>query len=480
MPTHSGELGGLLYRDTIAALSSAPGKGAIAVVRLSGAETEKIVRKIFRPKDTEGDFENRKFRVGRFVGADGGAFDEGMAVMFFGPGSYTGENMAELYCHGGPGIVRALLVAASEAGARSAGPGEFTKRAFLAGKIDLLQCESVADLVSAETRRAAQAALSHLDSGLSKTLESIWEKIVEAGAHLEAAIDFPDEFEPGAGPAVQGKPMDEKELARRFMEVRDALEGLEKTYNSGRILREGARMAILGRSNAGKSTLLNRLLGEERAIMSPTPGTTRDTVEEVCDIGGIPVRLIDTAGIRETGDPVELEGTKRARRAAAGSDICLVVVDAAAGPEEVRWANAELGELDCPVIMVANKMDLPHVKAPGRSKFSGKAACVCPVSALTGEGIENLKETMASTLIGNEGDEFGGNQLFLARERHRDLVVRCKKAIERGAEGLNNTTSPELVAVDLNEAQRALSELLGRDYGQALLDKIFSTFCIGK
>ncbi len=480
MPTHFGESEDLLSRDTIAALSSAPGRGAIAVVRLSGTETEEIVGKIFRPKDSEGKFGDRKIRVGRFVGSDGEAFDEGMAVMIAGPASYTGEDMAELYCHGGPGIVRALLVAASEAGARPAGPGEFTKRAFLAGKIDLLQCESVADLVSAETRRAARAALSHLDSGLSESLESIWERIVEVGAHLEAAIDFPDELEPGAGPAVQGRPMDEKELARRFREIRDVLERLEKTYSSGRILREGARMTILGRPNAGKSTLLNRLLGEERAIMSPIPGTTRDTVEEVCDIGGIPVRLIDTAGIRETGDPVELEGAKRARQAAASSDICLVVMDASAGPEEVRWADNELNGLECPAILVANKTDLSHAKMPERSNFFGKAVSICSVSALTGGGLDSLREAMASTLIGSEGDGLGGNQPFLARERHRDLVVRCKKAIERGADGLDNRASPELVAVDLNEAQRALSELLGRDYGQALLDKIFSTFCIGK
>ncbi|MEE9257444.1 MAG: tRNA uridine-5-carboxymethylaminomethyl(34) synthesis GTPase MnmE [bacterium] len=477
MPVEPGDQSGRSLRDTIVALSTAPGRGAIAIVRLSGPGAKGIAEKIFRPKSGEEPFKDRKFVYGRFTGPGGEAFDEGMAVFMAGPGSYTGEDVCEMFCHGGPAIVRALIEAACDAGARPAGPGEFTRRAFLEGKIDLLQCESVADLVSAETGRAARAALSHLSGALSGEIESIWEEIVEVGAHIEAAIDFPDEFEPGAGPAPSPAPMGEQELAIRFSEIAGKLRALEETYRSGRILREGARVAILGRPNAGKSTLLNRLLGTDRAIMSPHPGTTRDTVEEVCDIGGIPVRLIDTAGLRETGDPIEIEGAERARRAAEEADLCLVMMDAAAGREEAEWARAEVGIPGYSAILVANKMDLPGARLPGDDALAARA---CAISALSGEGVDALREAIAASLAGDGEGFSAGDQRLLTRERHRDLVAKCRKAIERGRDALDESASPELVAVDLNEGQRALSELLGRDYGPALLDKIFSTFCIGK
>jgi len=236
-------------------------------------------------------------------------------------------------------------------------------------------------------------------------------------------------------------------------------------------------VAILGRPNAGKSTLLNRLLGTERAIVSPAPGTTRDTVEEICDIGGLPVKLIDTAGLRDTSDEIEREGAARARQAASGSDLCLVVVDASCGSEEIQWAEGEIRKLGPPSMLVVNKIDLDSAVFPPES------AVVSPlyvISALEGSGLERLKEAVAILLSGSEKDNLDPDQAILSRERHRDLVVRCRKALERGRDALGSGTSPELVAVDLNEAQRALSELLGRDWGPALLDKIFSTFCIGK
>ncbi|MBI2132955.1 MAG: 50S ribosome-binding GTPase, partial [Candidatus Tectomicrobia bacterium] len=253
------------------ALSSGPGRGAIAVVRLSGPRAGEILSKVFRPRrrDKKKAPPARRLLLGRFVDAEGAAFDEGMAAFLPGPGSFTGEDLAELYCHGGPAVLEALLEAARAAGARPAAPGEFTKRAFLAGKVDLVQSEAVADLICAETRRAARAALQHLEGGLSRELEGIWERVVEAGAHLEAAIDFPEEFEPGAGPSVTGGPMGPAELGGLFVGIEADLLKLEGSYREGRVLREGARVAILGRPNAGKSTLINRLLGTERAIVSP-------------------------------------------------------------------------------------------------------------------------------------------------------------------------------------------------------------------
>ncbi|MBI3127751.1 MAG: tRNA uridine-5-carboxymethylaminomethyl(34) synthesis GTPase MnmE [Candidatus Tectomicrobia bacterium] len=458
-------------RDTIVALSSGPGRGAIAVVRLSGPGTRGVLSKVFLPKPkTKKALPARRLVLGRFVDAEGRAFDEGMAAFMPAPGSFTGEDLAELYCHGGPAILEALIEAARTAGARPAAPGEFTKRAFLAGKVDLVQSEAVADLICAETRRAARAALHHLEGGLSRELESIWERIVEAGAHLEAAIDFPEEFEPGAGPSVSGAPMGQAELGALFGRIEGDLQKLEASYRAGRALREGARVAILGRPNAGKSTLINRLLGMERAIVSPLPGTTRDTVEEVCDIGGVPVRLIDTAGLRETGDAIEREGAERARRAAAGADLRLLLLDASAGEEEAGWALAERARLEGPSFLVANKMDLPGAVLP-----EGALA----VSALKGDGMEGLREAIAQALAGEAG-EAGSGQSLLTRERHRDLVARCRAAVGRAREAALGGVSPELVAVHLNEAQAALAELLGRNYGEALLDRIFETFCVGK
>ncbi len=469
-------------RETIFALSTAPGRGAIAVVRLSGAKSLSILTGIFQPNKERSAFPRGRPVLGRFVD-NGHAFDEGLALYHQAPNSVTGEDVVEMHCHGGPAIVGAILRLAREMGARPAVEGEFTRRAFLEGKIDLLQAEAVADLVTAQTEKAARAALHHLEGRLSKALEGVWEKIVEAGAHIEAAIDFPDEFEPGAGPSVSGAPMGSAELAELFAEIEETLARLIESYRSGRILREGARVAILGRPNAGKSTLLNVFLGADRAITSEIPGTTRDTVEEVCDFGGAPVRLIDTAGLRDTGDPVELEGTERARKAAEEADLSLMVMDLTEGYEEIRWAAAEASMPGCKNLFVFNKMDKasPQAQSRARTILSEHALDVREslfISALTGEGIPELREEVAHVLM--DEDRLSGAESVLTRERHHGQIAKCLEAVRNARTGAEGELSPELVAVHLNEAQTALAELLGRDYGQALLDKIFSTFCIGK
>lgn len=469
-------------RETIVALSTPPGRGAIAIVRLSGAKSLPILEGIFTPRKKRSAFPRGRPVLGRFV--DGAqAFDEGLALYHPGPDSVTGEDVVEMHCHGGPAIVGTMLRLAREMGARPAVEGEFTRRAFLEGKIDLLQAEAVADLVAAQTGKAARAALNHLEGRLSGALEEVWEKIVEAGAHIEAAIDFPDEFEPGAGPSVSGAPMGSAELASLFAETEAALGRLIESYRSGRILREGARAAILGRPNAGKSTLLNALLGADRAITSEIPGTTRDTVEEICDFGGAPVRLIDTAGLRDTGDPVELEGTERARKAAGEADIGLMVMDLTAGDDEIRWAAREVRALDCQNLFVFNKMDksIHEMKTRALALLNESAPDAGEplfISALTGEGIPELREKVARVLMDEDG--LSGAESVLTRERHHGQIAKCLEAVRSARACAEGELSPELVAVHLNEAQTALAELLGRDYGEALLDRIFSTFCIGK
>ncbi len=469
-------------RETIVALSTAPGRGAIAIVRLSGERSLPILRGIFAPRKARSAFPRGRPVLGCFLD-DGEAFDEGVAVYHPAPASCTGEDVVEMHCHGGPAIVQAILRLAREMGARPAQPGEFTRRAFLEGKIDLLQAEAVADLVMAQTQKAAKAALHHLEGRLSSVLEEVWEKVVEAGAHIEAAIDFPDEFEPGAGPSVSGAPMGGAQLADLFAEIEEALEGLVLSYRFGRILREGARVAILGRPNAGKSTLLNGLLGTRRAITSAVPGTTRDTVEEVCDIGGVPVRLIDTAGLREAGDPVEVEGTERARRAAAAADLCLMVMDITRGVGEIGWAAQEARAEKRRNLFLFNKIDKVSLeRREGARAFFREAGTdggdPVFISARTGEGLPALREAMARVLMDEDG--LSGAESVLTRERHHGQILQCLAAARRAKAGAMDAASPELVAVHLNEAQAALAELLGKDYGQVLLDRIFSTFCIGK
>ena len=469
-------------RETIVALSTAPGHGAIAIVRMSGSESLAILEGIFRPRKERDAFPRGRPVLGRFMD-NGQAFDEGLALYHPGPDSVTGEDVVEMHCHGGPAIVGTLLRLARKMGARPAVEGEFTRRAFLEGKIDLLQAEAVADLVAAQTEKAARAALHHLEGCLSKALEEVWEKVVEAGAHIEAAIDFPDEFEPGAGPSVLGAPMGSADLADLFTEIETALRKLIESYRAGRILREGARVAILGRPNAGKSTLLNALLGADRAIISEIPGTTRDTVEEVCDFGGMPVRLIDTAGLRDTGDPVELEGTERARKAAEEADLSLMVLDVMGHEDDLSWAARESSGLCCQNLFVINKIDKASRdgRARARALLRGCAPNVrAPlfISALTGEGVTQLREEVARVLMHEEG--LSGTESVLTRERHHSQVAKCLEAVRSARAGAERGLSPEMVAVHLNEAQAALSELLGRDYGQALLSRIFSTFCIGK
>ncbi len=469
-------------RETIVALSTAPGRGAIAVIRLSGAKALPILESIFSPKKERSAFPRGRPVLGRFMD-NGQAFDEGLALYYQAPDSVTGEDVVEMHCHGGPAIVGAILRLSRGMGARPAIEGEFTRRAFLEGKIDLLQAEAVADLVSAQTKKAAKAALHHLEGRLSKSLEDIWEKIVEAGAHIEAAIDFPDEFEPGAGPSVSGVPMGSTELADLFAETENALKKLIESYRSGRILREGARAVILGRPNAGKSTLLNALLGADRAITSEMPGTTRDTVEEDCDFGGVSIRLIDTAGLRDTGDPVELEGTERARKAAGEADIGLMVTDLTASDAEIRWAVKEACAYDCKNIFIFNKLDKSstdaqlHARAVLR-EHAPDAREPLFISALTGEGLSRLREEVARVLMNESA--FSGAESVLTRERHHGQIAKCLDAVQGARTGVEGELFHELVAVHLNEAQTALSELLGQNYGEALLDKIFSTFCIGK
>ena len=415
--------------------------------------------------------------LGNFIDIDYEIFDEGQVVFYESPNSYTGEDLAELFCHGSIAIYQFLIESACSAGARIANPGEFTRRAFIEGKIDLVQSESVADLISSETKASAKIALSQLQGSLSTRLEEIWQKIVEIGAHLEASIDFPDEFEPGAGPMVHERPLLGEELSPFFVNADSSLKELEESFRAGKVLREGARVAIIGRPNAGKSTLLNNLLGEERSITSDIPGTTRDTIEEVCDINGIPVRFVDTAGLRKTLDPIEKEGTKRAYEAAKIADLCLLVLDGSRGESELKWAQEEAARLDTNYLFVVNKIDLFSSEPFFELEALGNSVSV---SALYKKGFKLLKSSIFKTLTGQNPGSGIATHTILTNERHKNLVIKARASLKDAFVLCKKNYSPELVAVHLNDSSAAFSELLGRNYGESLLDKIFSEFCIGK
>jgi tRNA modification GTPase len=393
---------------------------------------------------------------GRIVDA-GGVVDEVVMTASHGPASYTGEDVVEISCHGGILIAARVLQTVLEAGARAAGPGEFTQRAFLNGKMDLTQAEAVMDLIRAQTPLAARAAAEQLEGRIGAAIQEIREALLDVVAHVEAYIDFPEE---GISPDIGAA------LLARIGEVRARIGRLLATAGEGRILREGVRLAICGRPNAGKSSLLNRLLGFERAIVSASPGTTRDTIEEAINLRGIPFRIVDTAGMRETDDAVEREGVDRARRAIEGAGVVLHVVDAS-DPEaacEPAIAEAE--------IRVVNKIDL--VGAAG----GGGAGGGVRISCATGGGIEALVDAIVAR-AGHHAAAPGGS-LAAINARHQACLARADASLARAGAALASEVEPEFVALDLRLALEAAGEVVGAVDTEDILGRIFSSFCIGK
>ncbi len=440
----------MLVHDTIAALSTPPGEGAIAVVRVSGPDIRSIAAKIFLgPPLTP-----RAAVFGRIVNA-AGPVDDVVVTWFQGPASYTGEDVLEISCHGGVLISASVLETVLAAGARAAGPGEFTQRAFLNGKMDLTQAEAVMDLIRAQTPLAARAAAEQLRGRIGSEISAIRDALLDIVAHVEAYIDFPDEdIDPDTDAALRS----------RIEDVRRRIGALLATAEEGRVLREGVRLAICGRPNAGKSSLLNRLLGFERAIVSPTPGTTRDTVEDVASLRGIPFRLIDTAGLRETPDAIEREGVRRAREAVERADVIVHLVDAtAAGDAGEPVAKNE--------IVVFNKIDLLPDDERGVVPQDAPA-----ISCATGEGIEALIDVIVSRV--RREPEGGTTNLAAINARHQACLIRADAALGEALERFQE--APEFVAVHLRAAMDAVGEVTGVVDTEDILGRIFGTFCIGK
>ena len=439
--------------DLIYALATPVG-GAIAVVRLSGTGAKKLLYTVFTGRGAP-----REMAYGRIVNEAGEPLDQAMAAFFPAPRSYTGEDMAELYLHGGQTTVRRVLALLGRH-ARGARPGEFTERAFLNGKLDLAQAEAVMDLINAGAERSANSALAQLTGRLSERIAAVEAQLLDALSGLEAAIDYPEELADDVTSALPGV------LAAAEAE----LAALIGAGLSGRVLREGARVALIGRPNAGKSSLLNALAGAERAIVTQFAGTTRDVLEEAVSMDGIPVTLFDTAGIRAADDPVERIGVERARRAAERADLLLLCFDAAAPlSEEDEALLAETAGRSR--LAVCCKGDLPALwEAEALSPYGIEALAV---SAETGEGLAALRRAIAARIAP------AAESALVTNARHIEALQRAAASVS-DAEKSAGGTEPELVATDLREALAALGQITGREASADLIERIFSKFCVGK
>jgi tRNA modification GTPase len=443
--------------NTIAAISTPPGEGAIALVRISGANAIQIADKIFRGKELPSRSKSHVQHLGEIFSAEGRLIDQVMLSVHRAPASYTGEDLVEISCHGGTLVSAKVLETCLRAGVTAARPGEFTERAFLNGKMDLTQAEAVIDLIRARTDLALRSATEQLEGRLGDQIRKMRDELIALLAHINASIDFPEE---GIAPD-QGET-----LCARLDSVRDEIAALLATADQGRVLREGVRVVIYGATNAGKSSLLNRLLGYDRVIVSDTHGTTRDTIEETLNLEGVPIRLLDTAGLRASESELENEGIARTEKSLQLADLRLHIADRSA-PRPAHF-NGQAG--DSNEILVLNKSDLPEDN-------DWKNFPALRISCLTGEGLPGLQKEMLTRI---RQQNLRPESAVAINTRHRDCLRRALEACDLGRAAMAQGISPEYLAVDLDNALRAVGEVIGVVDMEQILDSVFSQFCIGK
>lgn len=447
----------------IAAIATPPGTGGVGILRLSGPGAIEAASAVFRPAGPAAlaAAPDRQLLYGKLLDQTGQVLDSALAFVSRAPRSYTGEDTAELQCHGSPMVLSLALEALYAAGARAAQPGEFTQRAFLNGKLDLTQAEAVIDLIDAETPAAARAAAGQLEGALSRRIGSIYDGLVDLSAHFHAVLDYPDE---------ELDPFRSETIAAALGQALEALEALLATYQRGRQLTRGVPTALLGRPNVGKSSLLNALVGYQRAIVTQAPGTTRDTIEAKATLGGVLLNLTDTAGLREAGDEAERLGVARSRAAAAAAELVLLVLDASQPlTAEDREAIALAREAPrC--ICLLNKADLPPVLGAAELPFPQ----AYPVSARDGSGLEALGTAVAALFPA------GDTPVLLTNPRQMEAARRAKGDLERAREGLDLGVPPDLLLGDVEEAIAALGELTGASVREDITARIFQRFCVGK
>lgn len=467
-----------LMDETISAIATAPGEGGIGIIRISGEKAISIANKIFRPfaaKSIE-EYGYRTAIYGKVQDEQGKIIDEAICIVMNAPNSYTCEDVVEIQCHGGSIVMREILSLTYRMGARAAEPGEFTKRAFLNGRLDLSQAQAVMDVINAKTKASLQMAMSHLSGGFSDKIKAFRNDILSIIAHLEASIDFPEDD-------IEG--MDFEDTREKVKLLQDKIRKILESANTGIILRDGLKTAIIGKPNAGKSSIMNLLLGQERAIVTDVPGTTRDSIEEYVNIGGIPLRLIDTAGIRNTDDIVEKIGVEKAYSYANDAELVLAVFDS---NEELNSEDEEIIQLmdNCPgnVIVIMNKMDLSAdinndiISEKIKNCHNARIRGIVPMSAKSGEGKDILENLLKDIVYGGHTNIVESQALCDARQG--EILRQTANLLDETINTIDMGMSEDFIVIDLRSAWEKLGEITGETIEDDIVDQIFSNFCIGK
>ncbi|MFA6697173.1 MAG: tRNA uridine-5-carboxymethylaminomethyl(34) synthesis GTPase MnmE [Eubacteriales bacterium] len=455
--------------DTIVGLATPPGEGGIAIIRISGSKAEGIARDLYvnKKKERPSKLTDRRLNYGYIVADDGSIVDEVFLALMKGPRTYTVEDVVEINCHGGMVQVARIIELVLAKGARLAEPGEFTKRAFLNGRIDLSQAEAVMDLVSAKTEEAAKASLNQVQGSLREKIGQLREDLMSLLAHIEVTIDYPEE---------EIEELFIEQIKDRLLKARAEAKDLLETADQGRLIREGIRTVIIGRPNVGKSSLLNALLKEDRAIVTDIPGTTRDLIEEQINVRGVLVNIVDTAGIRETVDLVERIGVERSKEMIIDADLVLLILDGSEGlTEDDRKIINWLG--DRRALVLLNKTDQPLL-IDEKELASLTKADIIKTSMIDGSGIDELKDYLYNMVY--SGQLRPTSQVFITNTRHKEALLRADRYLNEALEAISAFMPLDMVTIDIREVLAALGEITGDSLTEDLIDKIFADFCLGK
>lgn len=455
--------------DVIASISTAPGIGGIGIVRMSGEKCFDVLNKIFIPKKQE-KIENIKgytMKYGHIV-ENGEIIDEVLVSYFKAPRSYTTENMCEINTHGGNIIIRKILDLCLKNGANMAEPGEFTKRAFLNGRIDLVQAESVAEIIDAKSEKEAKTSMKQLEGNLSKKIKEIKQEILDVMVNVDVSIDYPE---------YDVEDVTNKQIADMLDSVQNRLEKLEKSFDSGKLIKEGIKTAIIGKPNAGKSSLLNAILKEDRAIVTEYEGTTRDTIEEFVNINGVPLKLIDTAGIREAKDEVEKIGIRKSKEIAEEADLVIAIFDSS---KELSKEDLEILKIikNKKSIILLNKSDLNSVLKENDTRFTDITKNIIKISALNGEGLENLYDLISKMY--NLEEINVDNDTIITNLRQKNLITKALENVKKTRETLDKNMPIDIIAIYIKEILENLGSITGEVVTDDIINEIFSKFCLGK